>query len=112
MKEKIRDLIRALRNAAVDKMSCLGCKYDDKCSISGCKLLRTAADTLEEFFAENARMRANQKGAVRAAFILGQMDMRESAAKMLRDSAAGMCGISRATLDTAAEMVEDLEVAK
>lgn len=47
-----------------------------------------------------------------AIFRLGQMDMRESAAAKLRDAAANVCGIARATLESAADLIDDMETMK
>lgn len=47
-----------------------------------------------------------------ATFQLGQMDMRESVAAMLRDRAAGSLGIIRSTLEAAAAEVEKMGVMK
>lgn len=44
-----------------------------------------------------------------AIFRLGQMDMRESAAAKLRDAAANVYGIARATLESAADMIDEME---
>lgn len=44
-----------------------------------------------------------------AIFRLGQMDMRESAAAKLRDAAANVYGIARATLESAADLIDDME---
>lgn len=47
-----------------------------------------------------------------AIFRLGQMDMRESAAAKLRDAAANVYGIARATLESAADLIDDMETMK
>lgn len=44
-----------------------------------------------------------------AVFRLGQMDMRESAAAKLRAAAANVYGIARATLESAADMIDEME---
>lgn len=44
-----------------------------------------------------------------AIFRLGQMDMRESAAAKLRSAAANVYGIARATLESAADLIERME---
>lgn len=47
-----------------------------------------------------------------AIFRLGQMDMRESAAARLRDAAVNVYGIARATLESAADLIDEMEVTK
>lgn len=47
-----------------------------------------------------------------ACFRLGQLDMRESVAAMLRDTAAQLSGIARAALIAAADAVERMQVMK
>lgn len=44
-----------------------------------------------------------------AIFRQGQMDMRESAAAKLRNAAANLYGITRAALESAADLVEEME---
>lgn len=44
-----------------------------------------------------------------AIFRLGQMDMRESAAAKLRSSAANVRGLVRATLESAADLIDEME---
>ena len=44
-----------------------------------------------------------------AIFRLGQMDMRESAAAKLRNAAANVYGIARATLESAADLIDEME---
>ena len=48
MKEK--ELITALRRMAINTggLDCLGCGYEQSCGIHGCKVLREAADHLEQ----------------------------------------------------------------
>ena len=44
----MKELIKALRRGAVDKHRCLGCQFEDNCSIHGCRLMKNAAEKLEE----------------------------------------------------------------
>lgn len=44
-----------------------------------------------------------------AIFRLGQMDMRESVAAKLRNAAANVYGIARATLESAADLIDEME---
>lgn len=47
-----------------------------------------------------------------AIFRLGQMDMRESAAAKLHSAAANAYGITRATLESAADLIDEMETMK
>lgn len=47
-----------------------------------------------------------------AIFRLGQMDMRESAAAKLRSAAANVYDIARATLESAADLIDEMETLK
>lgn len=42
--------IRALQTLSVEtgSLACLGCKYEDKCSIKGCALIRYAVDVISD----------------------------------------------------------------
>ena len=44
-----------------------------------------------------------------AIYRLGQMDMRESAAAKLRSAAVNVYGIARATLESAADLIDEME---
>ena len=54
---KIQEIIKALRKLKVNTgafaLNCLGCGYEHNCSTHGCRVLREAADRLEELQAEN-----------------------------------------------------------
>lgn len=47
-------LIKALRGLAVNtgSLACLGCGYEHRCALSGCAILRKAADAMESLQAE------------------------------------------------------------
>lgn len=47
------DLIRALRQLRVEtgSLACLGCGYEQQCSVHGCAILRAAGDRLTELSA-------------------------------------------------------------
>lgn len=104
-------LIRALRSASVDAHRCLGCDFENHCSIHGCQLMQQAADRLAQM-----DMIAAQKRSMRmdrqAAFRLGQMDMRESVVAMLRDAANELPddSIVGAALFAAGTLVAEMEV--
>ena len=50
-----RDIVSALKRLKVETGSivCLGCGYEHNCSTKGCRILREAADTIEELSREN-----------------------------------------------------------
>lgn len=45
------DLLAALRRLKVETGSivCLGCGYEHNCSVHGCRIMRVAAERLEQF---------------------------------------------------------------
>ena len=45
-----QDLIKALRRLKVEtgSIACFGCGYEHNCSIKGCRILREAADAIEQ----------------------------------------------------------------
>ena len=47
---KTQEIIKALRRMAVNTgtLNCLGCGYEHNCRIHGCRVLREAADRLEQ----------------------------------------------------------------
>ena len=49
------NIIKALRRMAVNTgaLNCLGCGFEHNCGIHGCRVLREAADRLEELQQEN-----------------------------------------------------------
>lgn len=49
------NIIKALRRMAVNTgtLNCRGCGYEHNCGIHGCRVLREAADRLEELQQEN-----------------------------------------------------------
>ena len=49
------DIIIALRRLAVNTgtLNCLGCGFEHNCGIHGCRVLREAADKLDELQREN-----------------------------------------------------------
>ena len=52
---KTQEIIKALRRIAVNTgtLNCLGCGYEHNCGVHGCRVLREAADRLEELQTEN-----------------------------------------------------------
>lgn len=54
---KTQEIIKALRRLKVNTgafaLNCLGCGYEHNCSTHGCRVLREAADRLEELQKEN-----------------------------------------------------------
>lgn len=49
------NIIKALRRMAVNTgaLNCLGCGFEHNCGIHGCRVLREAADKLDELRREN-----------------------------------------------------------
>lgn len=112
MKSKeTQKLIRALRHRAIDP-SCLVCDYEDHCSIHGCQIINKAADLLNELQPRNAGLEQGVRSEHQAYFRLGQIDMRESIASMLRKKADSTFGMTAAALQIAADMVDGVEVLK
>lgn len=54
-KMQIENIIKALRRMAVNTgaLNCLGCGFEHNCGIHGCRVLREAADKLNELQREN-----------------------------------------------------------
>lgn len=52
---QIENIIKALRRMAVNTgtLNCLGCGFEHNCGIHGCRVLREAADKLDELRREN-----------------------------------------------------------
>ena len=52
---KTQEIIKALRRMAVNTgtLNCLGCGYEHSCGVHGCRMLREAADRLDELQREN-----------------------------------------------------------
>lgn len=54
---KTQEIIKALRRLKVNTgafaLNCLGCGYEHNCSTHGCRVLREAADRLEQLQTEN-----------------------------------------------------------
>lgn len=52
---KTQEIIKALRRMAVNTgtLNCLGCGYEHSCGVHGCRMLREAADRLEQLQTEN-----------------------------------------------------------
>lgn len=95
----------------LERPACEACPCQANCEAVeefGCLLLEAAAALKKQ----QVRIEMLEKTVVgdnQAAFILGQMDMREKAAAMLRDAASGTYGITRAAVRIAADMVDGLE---
>ena len=47
---KTQEIIKTLRRMAVNTgtLNCLGCGYEHNCGVHGCRVLREAADRLEQ----------------------------------------------------------------
>lgn len=101
-------LTKALRAAAPDNHRCLGCEYENKCSIHGCQLMKLAAATIEDL--NRQVVTGGTTAQNQAIFRLGQMDMKESIIAMLRKPAEFTSGITRAALLAAVDLIKDLEV--
>ena len=56
---KTQEIIKALRRLKVNTgafaLNCLGCGYEHSCGVHGCRVLREAADRLEQLQAETMR---------------------------------------------------------
>lgn len=54
------ELYKALTWLRVEtgSLPCLGCKYENRCSLSGCAILRAASATIRTLRAENQRLSA------------------------------------------------------
>lgn len=52
---KTQEIIKTLRRMAVNTgtLNCLGCGYEHNCGVHGCRVLREAADKLDELQREN-----------------------------------------------------------
>ena len=52
---QIENIIKSLRRMAVNTgtLNCLGCGFEHSCGIYGCRVLREAADRLDELQREN-----------------------------------------------------------
>lgn len=52
---QIENIIKSLRRMAVNTgtLNCLGCGFEHNCGIHGCRVLREAADKLDELRREN-----------------------------------------------------------
>ena len=52
---KTQEIIKALRRIAVNTgtLNCIGCGYEHNCGVHGCRVLREAADRLDELQREN-----------------------------------------------------------
>lgn len=52
-----RDLIAALRRLKVEtgSIACLGCGLEHNCSVHGCRIMRLAAERLEQLTGPSAR---------------------------------------------------------
>ena len=64
---------------------------------------------IEGLMRELQEVKTERDAAVRAAFLLGQMDMRESAAAALTDAAAPTKGVVHGTMMAAVEIVNNLK---
>lgn len=61
-----KELYQVLRVLSVEtgSLPCLGCKYrDDRCSVSGCAILRAAMETIRQLRIQNDTLSAALKAA-------------------------------------------------
>lgn len=60
---KTQEIIKALRRMAVNTgtLNCLGCGYEHSCGVHGCRMLREAADRLEQLQKEKEALVADLK---------------------------------------------------
>ena len=84
-------------------LDCTACPCAAECiaTPTGCYVVGQAVKKIEALEHEKE-----------ACFRLGQMDMRESAAAKLRNAAANVYGIARATLESAADLIDNMETLK
>ena len=75
----------------------------------GMCLSADASAALRELTSNALQLMDPERSVKQSIFRLGQMDMRESAAAKLRDAAANVYGIARATLESAADMIDEME---
>lgn len=101
-------LTKALRAAAPDNHRCLGCEYENKCSIHGCQLMKLAAATIEDL--NRQVVTGGTTAQNQAIFRLGQMDMKESILDLLQKPAGFTTGITRTAFLNAVALVKNLEV--
>lgn len=101
-------LIKALRGAAVDNHRCLGCEYENKCSIHGCQLMKLAAATIEDL--NRQVVTGGTTAQTQAIFRLGQMDMKEGIVAILQGAAEFTSGIAGAALSAMADLIKNQEV--
>lgn len=103
----IKRLLSQLESPSCEICPCQA--YCEDIDEFGC-LFREAAAALKD---QRYRIRHLEKEVAdrsKAAFRLGQLDMRETASSMLREAANGTYGITRAAVSIAADMVAELEV--
>lgn len=101
-------LTKALRGAAADNHRCLGCEYENKCSIHGCQLMKLAAATIEDL--NRQVVTGGTTAQTQAIFRLGQMDMKESIVAILQGAAEFTSGIAGAALSAMADLIKNQEV--
>lgn len=78
----------------------------------GMCLSADSAAALRELVSYALQLMDPERSVKQSIFRLGQMDMRESASARLRDAAANVYGIARATLESAADMIDEMETLK
>jgi len=106
----MKDLIKALHRGAVDEHRCLGCEFEDDCSIHGCQVMNKAAAELERIQAIAVDPGPVSRAEKQALFRLGQMDMQQSVVLMLRKRADGILGLARSMLLLAVDCIESMDV--
>lgn len=105
---RTKEIVKALRAAAPDNHRCLGCEYENKCSIHGCQLMKLAAAAIENL--NRQVVTGGTTAQNQAIFRLGQMDMKESIVAMLQEPAEFTSGITRAALLAAVDLIKGMEV--
>lgn len=98
-----KEIVKALRTAAPDNHRCFGCEYEASCSLHGCRIMKIAADRLEELSSGGSA--AEQQ----AIFRLGQMHMKELVVAKLTEPTKWLSGSFKNALLAAIRFVQELE---
>ena len=105
------ELTKALRRGAVDNHRCLGCGYEHDCSIHGCRIMKDAADKLEQLQNELVAQKTAASAEKQACFRLGQKDMQENLISAIRFASASFTNpIILGWFRKAEELVEGMVV--
>lgn len=105
------ELTKALRRGAVDNHRCLGCGYEHDCSIHGCRIMKDAADKLEQLQNELVEQKTAASAEKQACFRLGQKDMQENLISVIQRASASFSNpIILGWFKKAADLVRGMEV--